>query len=220
MPSASSLSGYKHVDAFGDEEEYEEYNEEVSYITLDLGVIEPTLVPSSAEYRLIGLDTPTPFLQLSGTIFKGQHDLLLGTELLFMEEKDASGRALHHVGSTEQRIRFKEVQLQRKSTVDDAQPEQTQDKGKGKEKASTSTLPSFLSGSDNVDLVDRIAGSDVRLGDESFEAADPDDGPKRARRKGKKKDSESEQVGRRRSTRKKPGEDQPAMDGNEEMDVS
>lgn len=135
--------------------------------------------------------------------------------------EDASGRALHHVGSTEQRIRFKEVQLRRKSAADDAQPEQTQDKGKGKEKASTSALPTFLSGSDNVDLLDRIAGSDVRLGDEPFEAADPDDGPKRARRKGKKKDSESEQVGRRRSTRKKPGEDQlVAMDGNEEMDVS
>lgn len=53
MPSASSFNGYKHVDAFGAEDEYEEDSEEVSYVTLDLGVIEPTLVPSSAEYRLI-----------------------------------------------------------------------------------------------------------------------------------------------------------------------
>ncbi|KAF9493957.1 hypothetical protein BDN71DRAFT_1394080 [Pleurotus eryngii] len=95
MPSASSFSGYKRVDAFGAEQEYEEDSEEVSYVTLDLGVIEPTLVPSSAEYRLIGLDTPTPFLQLSGTIFKGQHDLLLGTELLFMEEKGLCHRFPH-----------------------------------------------------------------------------------------------------------------------------
>ncbi|KAL4264428.1 Transcription factor TFIIIC triple barrel domain-containing protein [Pleurotus pulmonarius] len=217
MPSAISFSGYKHVDAFGAEDDYEG-GEEVSYVTLDLGVIEPTLVPSSAEYRLIGLDTPTPFLQLSGTIFKGQHDSLLGTELLFMEEKDASGRALHHVGSAEQRIRFKEVELQRKSAGDD--PQSLQAKGKGKEKASTSSLPTFLSGSDNVDLVDRIAGSDVRFGDEPLEAVDPDDAPKRARRKGKKKEGEPEQVARRRSTRKKPGEDKLIVMDDDEMDVS
>ena len=34
-----------------------------------------------------GLDTPTPFLQLSGTIFQGTHQSLLGTELLFTEDK-------------------------------------------------------------------------------------------------------------------------------------
>lgn len=135
--------------------------------------------------------------------------------------EDASGRTLHHVGSTEQRIRFKEVQLQRKSAVDDAQSEQNRDKGKGKEKASTNALPSFLSGSDNVDFLDKIAGSDVRLEDEPLEAAEPDDGPKRARRKWKKKDSDSEQLGRRRSTRKKPSEDKLiVMDDDNDMDVS
>lgn len=52
MTSANSFSGYKLVDVFGAQEEYEE-DEEVFYVTLDLGVIEPTLVPSSTEYRLI-----------------------------------------------------------------------------------------------------------------------------------------------------------------------
>lgn len=83
-----------------------------------------------------GLDTPTPFLQLSGTIFKGQHDTLLGTELLFTEQKgieihfhsspvcstriiqdevDRSKRFLNPAGTTEQRIRFKEIQLRPKT---------------------------------------------------------------------------------------------------------
>ena len=98
------IPGYKHVDSFGPDEDYET-DEEIEYVTLDLGTIEPTLVPSSSTYRLIvstllecvqtrftcvvrvkkGLDTPTPYLQLSGTKLKGQHQSLLGTELLFTE---------------------------------------------------------------------------------------------------------------------------------------
>ena len=85
-----------------------------------------------------GLDTPTPFLQLSGTIFKGEYDRLLGTELLFTESKGMSSRiavsvsqthttSLDHVdcsrkqfclvstGLSEQRILFKEVEVRRKS---------------------------------------------------------------------------------------------------------
>ncbi|KAJ6617949.1 hypothetical protein B0H10DRAFT_1279884 [Mycena sp. CBHHK59/15] len=116
MPGSSSLCpGYKQVDAFDPEEEYEE--EEAIYVTLDLGNVEPTLIPSSSNYRLIGLDTPTPFLQLSGTVLKGRHDLLLGTELLFTDGKDASDwskRSITHVANTEQRICFKEVQLRPK----------------------------------------------------------------------------------------------------------
>ena len=89
---------HNRVDDFGPDEDYED-GEEASYVTLDLGGTEPTLVPNSSSYRLIvgrafsarytdmnilkGLDTPTPYLQLSGTILKGTHDNLLGTELLF-----------------------------------------------------------------------------------------------------------------------------------------
>jgi len=87
MNAPSSLCpGYKQVEAFGPEEEYED-DEEVSYVVLDLSNAEPTLVPTSSTYRLIGLDTATPFLQLQGTVFKGRHDLLLGTELLFTDDK-------------------------------------------------------------------------------------------------------------------------------------
>ncbi|KAJ7034707.1 hypothetical protein C8F04DRAFT_559513 [Mycena alexandri] len=116
MSEFSSLCpGYKQVQQFGADDEYEE--EEVTYVTLDLGNVEPTLIPNSSHYRLIGLDTPSPFLQLSGTIFKGRYDTLLGTELLFTDGKDPSDwskRAITHVANTEQRINFKEVQLKPK----------------------------------------------------------------------------------------------------------
>lgn len=97
--------GYKHVEAFGSAEDYEN-EDEISYITLDLGDVEPQLVPSSTTYRLIveslalrqissrdshvgvfqGLDSRSPYLQLQGTIMKGRHDFLLGTEMIFTDE--------------------------------------------------------------------------------------------------------------------------------------
>ena len=50
--SFAMIPGYKHVDSFGPDEDYET-DEEIEYVTLDLGTIEPTLVPSSSTYRLI-----------------------------------------------------------------------------------------------------------------------------------------------------------------------
>ncbi|KAH6903851.1 hypothetical protein BKA70DRAFT_1193898 [Coprinopsis sp. MPI-PUGE-AT-0042] len=116
QPRESLVPGYTQVESFGDDDEYEE--EEVSYVTLDLGGVEPTLVPSASSYHLIGLDTPTPFLQLQGTVLKGRHNTLLGTELMFTEDKDLhewNKRSVHHVANSEQRILFKEVTLERKS---------------------------------------------------------------------------------------------------------
>ncbi|KAJ3893506.1 hypothetical protein GG344DRAFT_27027, partial [Lentinula edodes] len=115
-PSVGLCPGYRHVEQFGPDEEYEDEVEDF-YVTLDLGAVEPTLIPSSSTYRLIGLDTPTPFMQLSGTVLQGRHESLLGTELLFVEGKDAQDRSKRHLSftsTTEQRIRFKEVQLRPK----------------------------------------------------------------------------------------------------------
>ncbi|KAI0245935.1 hypothetical protein BJV78DRAFT_1085536, partial [Lactifluus subvellereus] len=114
--------GFRQVDAFDSDEDYErdeqgDIIEEVSYVTLDLGAVEPSLVPSSSTYRLIGLDTPSPFLQLSGTIFQGTHQSLLGTELLFTEDKDLhdqTKRKISHLATTSQRIRFKQVEIRPK----------------------------------------------------------------------------------------------------------
>lgn len=117
MATTCPFTGYRQVESFGPDEEYASDDEEF-YVTLDLGTVEPTLLPSSSTYRLVGLDTPTPFLQLSGSFFRGRHDTLLGSELLFTEGKNDSERhtrALTHVGVTERRIRFKEVQLRPKA---------------------------------------------------------------------------------------------------------
>ncbi|KAH9927594.1 uncharacterized protein B0H18DRAFT_1002680 [Fomitopsis serialis] len=141
MGNASLAPGYKQVDAFGPDEDYES-EEEVIYVTLDLGAVEPALVPSSSSFRLIGLDTPTPFLQLSGTVFKGQHQSLLGTELLFTDAKDdhadRTRKPLVHVGASEQRIRFKEVEVRAKTNElpEDAEqvPATPQTKGKNSKK--------------------------------------------------------------------------------------
>ncbi|KII84740.1 hypothetical protein PLICRDRAFT_167052 [Plicaturopsis crispa FD-325 SS-3] len=145
MQTAPTLvPGYKQVEQFGPDEEYED-GEEVSYVTLDLGTIEPTLVPSTSTYRLIGLDTPTPFLQLSGTVFRGHHDALLGTELLFSDGKDDVDRSKRHisyVATTEQRIRFREVQLKPKASAADP------------EKARKNLA-------DDVGTLNRITGKDV-----------------------------------------------------------
>lgn len=51
-------TGFCHVDAFDTDDNYErdeqgEVIEEISYVTLDLGAVEPTLVPSSSTYRLM-----------------------------------------------------------------------------------------------------------------------------------------------------------------------
>ncbi|RXW22294.1 hypothetical protein EST38_g3553 [Candolleomyces aberdarensis] len=64
---------------------------------------------------LQGLDSPTPFLQLQGTVLKGHHHHLLGTELIFSEDKEHHKRTIQHAANSEQRILFKEITLQQKS---------------------------------------------------------------------------------------------------------
>lgn len=53
----SLLQGFTQVEKFRDDQEYEQIDgeviEEVEYVTLDLGSVEPTLVPSTSSYRLI-----------------------------------------------------------------------------------------------------------------------------------------------------------------------
>jgi len=145
---ASLCPGYKQVESFGPDEDYED-EEEVCYVTLDMGNVEPTLVPSSSSYRLIGLDTPTPFIQLQGTILKGRHDMLLGTELIFTDDKEShdwNKRSVTHVANTEQRIAFQEVTLIPKSS-------------KGKEKADGEIAATFEPPpGDNSGQIDRMTG--------------------------------------------------------------
>ncbi|KAF8530110.1 hypothetical protein BU17DRAFT_78679 [Hysterangium stoloniferum] len=111
------LPGYKHVPAFGPDEEYEE-EVEVSYVTVDLGPnVDKDLLPNTSEYRLAGLDSSTPMIQLSGTFFQGSHEELIGTEILFTDGRDEanpSRRFVVPVATTSKRIRFEKVEVQRK----------------------------------------------------------------------------------------------------------
>ena len=103
--------GYTHVQSLSTNHEDEEWEEiEEEYITIDLGSLaEPGLLfaeASSSGFRIVvcrfhavhfalflkivfvkGLDTPTPFIQLAGTVFKGRVDALLGSEMLFEDGK-------------------------------------------------------------------------------------------------------------------------------------
>lgn len=52
MATTSLFNGYRQVDSFGPDEKYSSDDEEF-YVTLDLGTVEPTLLPSSSTYRLV-----------------------------------------------------------------------------------------------------------------------------------------------------------------------
>lgn len=81
----SFLEGYEEVDAFDDDLNDEYSDEEVFYVTLDMGQLGSSLLNQTNFYRLIGLETEEPFLQVGGTTFKGEHERLLGTEVLLQE---------------------------------------------------------------------------------------------------------------------------------------
>lgn len=49
---SSLFDGYKHVESFGPDEDYEEEVEEC-YLTLDLIDVDPALISNSETYRLI-----------------------------------------------------------------------------------------------------------------------------------------------------------------------
>ncbi|KAF6749158.1 hypothetical protein DFP72DRAFT_893274 [Ephemerocybe angulata] len=211
----SLLPGYQQIEEFGPDDEYEG-EEEISYITLDLGNVEPTLVPSASGYHLIGLDTPTPFLQLQGTVFKGHHHHLLGTEMVFSEDRELQKRTVQHVANTEQRIIFKEVTLQPKS------PSASPDR---QEKPSEATEPSTTSESTAQGAV--LDADGQRIDRMTGKAAPPTRAP-RAKGTAKKKQSEPEDSSLTESRKGKekadPDSDPMAApsdaDGTYEMDTT
>ncbi|KAF5343925.1 hypothetical protein D9758_012123 [Tetrapyrgos nigripes] len=210
------VPGYKHVEEFGPNEEYED-EEEVIYMTFDLGNIEPTLIPSSKEYRVIGLDTPNPFLQLSGTILKGRHESLLGTELLFTEVKDdedPSKRHLSFVSTNEQRVHFKEVTLVPKRPGASSLTSGHNNNGaastaKGKGKAKEGSVEGSTTGeASDIGMLNRMTGKDQ---------------PAKRTRRASTKGKEKEKATPRRSSRKSKGKQKQVEaedeDGEEHYDA-
>ncbi|KDN35270.1 hypothetical protein RSAG8_11705, partial [Rhizoctonia solani AG-8 WAC10335] len=80
-----------------------EEGDEEYYLTLDLGAVDPSLLSNCASIRLVGLETPTPFLQLGDLVFQGIHTRTLGTELVL----DTNGV----VAQSEHKVLFNPVQL-------------------------------------------------------------------------------------------------------------
>ncbi|KAG8861011.1 hypothetical protein FRB91_011640 [Serendipita sp. 411] len=111
----SIVEGYDQVPDFDNLEDSEYEEEEVCYVTLDLGPLDPSLLPKATSYQLIGLETSQPFLQVGGCVFRGQYENLLGTEILFQESAGTDPESGNHkvvpITTTENRIRFREVRL-------------------------------------------------------------------------------------------------------------
>ncbi|KAJ7576858.1 hypothetical protein C8J56DRAFT_971788 [Mycena floridula] len=106
------FNGYTQVAAFS-EDVLEE--EEVVYVTLDLGSDLYPNLSSLSSFQLIGLDTDKhAFLRLSGTAsaFKGRPNPVLGSQLIFSQDN-----GLSFVANAEHNIAFKEVILQAKEDV-------------------------------------------------------------------------------------------------------
>ncbi|KAF8599045.1 hypothetical protein BDV93DRAFT_526350, partial [Ceratobasidium sp. AG-I] len=101
----------------------EDEEEEITYVTLELGAVDPGLIPNCSSMRLVGLETPTPFLQLGDSVFKGIHVANLGSELLFNDATpDGPSRSLTSLAQTEHKILFNPVTLTPKPAPE-AEPE-------------------------------------------------------------------------------------------------
>ncbi|CAE6432407.1 unnamed protein product [Rhizoctonia solani] len=77
--------------------------DETFYLTLELGPVDPSLLVNCASIRLVGLETPTPFIQLGDLVFQGVHARTLGTELVL-----DTGTV---IAQSEHKVLFNPVQL-------------------------------------------------------------------------------------------------------------
>jgi hypothetical protein len=65
------------------DDEYEDV-----YVVLELAGVQPQYLLACETYSLIGLDTPTPMLQLGNAIFRGSHEDTIGTSLIFSKDPE------------------------------------------------------------------------------------------------------------------------------------
>ncbi|SJL06792.1 uncharacterized protein ARMOST_10134 [Armillaria ostoyae] len=91
----SLCPGYLQVNAFGPDDDYEE-EEEIFYVTLELGNVEPALIPSSSW---------------DGAQRSAQDVVGYGTAVLWCNTPE---HAVSYMESTRQRICFREVRLEEK----------------------------------------------------------------------------------------------------------
>ena len=68
------------ADGGDDDEDHEDV-----FILLELPDTPASFLSSNTSYSLIGLDTPTPVLKLGSAVFRGTHEDVLGTHLVFSD---------------------------------------------------------------------------------------------------------------------------------------
>lgn len=106
-PFAALTRTDSHSGPLADDEE-----EETVYLSLELGAVDPHLLSHCASMRLVGLETPTPFLQLGDSVYRGLHVSTLGTELVFDDATpDASTRSIRPFAHIEHKVLFNPVSL-------------------------------------------------------------------------------------------------------------
>lgn len=97
-----------------EEREDEEFVYEKEYIVLDTSAENTSSIASSASaggIKLIGMDTPTPYLRVGTMVFKGKHDVNVGTDMIFVAGKSGEKEL---VALSEKKTLFSRVMLQRK----------------------------------------------------------------------------------------------------------
>ncbi|CAG8542698.1 6370_t:CDS:2 [Paraglomus occultum] len=111
-----------------------EYEDEVSYLILDVGTELTNEMLQSLDhnqgYSLIGLDTDTPYLEVAGQQYRGEFDDQVGTTLLFAQELDPeSSRCsdLSYICHTSKRINFSRIILEHKKPEESTQNVNPQD---------------------------------------------------------------------------------------------
>ncbi|CAE7155076.1 unnamed protein product [Rhizoctonia solani] len=130
-----------HLISGGGEVRPVQEEEEEHYLTLDLGAVDPSLLANCASIRLVGLETPTPFLQLGDLVFQGIHTRTLGTELVLDADRV--------IAQSEHKVLFNPVQLIPKAETEPGpeshdpgpptRPAKGRARGRGKKRAGGST---------------------------------------------------------------------------------
>ncbi|KAG0143444.1 hypothetical protein CROQUDRAFT_26630, partial [Cronartium quercuum f. sp. fusiforme G11] len=115
-------SQWKQVEEFP-EDAQDEWEEEVEYLTLDMGLssLDRKSLSPEANFQLLGLNTPNPFLKIAGQFFMGTHEHLIGTELIMQEgQKTGSKPCYEPLVSLTARVRFRPVTLEPLGAVDES----------------------------------------------------------------------------------------------------
>ncbi|KAL7009772.1 hypothetical protein EMMF5_000680 [Cystobasidiomycetes sp. EMM_F5] len=108
--------GWTLVPQFPEGEDDEYSDEEVSYITLDLGKdVTAEQMSHIDSLQLLDLNTHEPFVRFGQQILRGRYETTLGSDLLFIQPQPDPDTGKHgllqRLGTTQTRIQFESLKL-------------------------------------------------------------------------------------------------------------